>query len=385
MPEQVRHGSRYHVLRPSIMEVYNKISEEEARARAKAEHERDLYAKRWSSGYELLAEMHSRDARVRMPENAHLMPQRDDESLHESDIDLPLQTKLRKSVSFSTSPPYSPPRAESNPTGFSAYPMESSIYPLEKTASRKLKLRPSVSMSELDTVMSQSQQSPQLAPGQNSHIKASDHESMTAKELIPADQEMQDELWKMIQLLKQVLRGPRPDDIRTPENESFRQMVRLIKPQHANHVFAPQDGELTDASSMNLHFEKISLDDAEYAQRLDNIRQRLGLLVTGFQDDKNHTSVAHSPVQASWMRKGLQIIRQNASASKALSACILIILTAVVVLRWLRFRAEYLWQYSYHDALYPTLHPLPSYVSAFLSPIVDYDTPFLALQIKHSI
>ena len=56
------------------------------------------------------------------------------------------------------------------------------------------------------------------------------------------------------------------------------------------------------------------------------------------------------------------------------SACIVVF--ALALLLGLRFRAEYLWQYSYHDILYPSLYPLPSYVSLFLSPDVEYGAPF---------
>ena len=53
MMEPVRPVHRHNVQRPSIMEIYHRISEEEAKARAKEEDDRDRYAKRWSSGYKL--------------------------------------------------------------------------------------------------------------------------------------------------------------------------------------------------------------------------------------------------------------------------------------------------------------------------------------------
>ena len=79
------------------------ITEEEAQARIKEEQERDRYAKRWSSGYELLAEMQSRGAKQHSPPPPTIQL---DDSLHESEIESPLQTKRRARVSFSTSQPY---------------------------------------------------------------------------------------------------------------------------------------------------------------------------------------------------------------------------------------------------------------------------------------
>lgn len=352
------------------MEVYNKISEEEARARLKEEQERERYAKRWSSGYEMLAEMQSREAKLHPP--PPLTMQQDD-SLHESEIESPLQSKTRTSLSFSTSPPYSPPRAKRPQHEMSMYPMESSIYPSKYAIPQVSPLKPGESLSDVDHIMAESEAGSMLtndAVSMESKLEPSFKRPESTGSALPHD------LRKMVQLLKQVLHEP-PYADKQNGDESIRQMMHLIKTQNgSDSVFSQRDGDATNALALDLRLEKISLDDAEYAQRLDDIRHRLGTLVTKIDTSSEDKLSTEQPKTSSvpWSWTHLEWSHESAALATFTSACIMFFTLALLL--GLRFRAEYLWQYSYHDILYPNLYPLPPYVTLFLSPEVEYGAPF---------
>ena len=370
MTTQARHIQRHHASRPSIMEVYHMITEEEAQARLKEEQERDRYAKRWSSGYELLAEMQSRGAKQHSPPPPAIQL---DDSLHESEIESPLQSKTRTSVSFSTSPPYSPPQAERPHREMSLYPLESSIYPSKHKIPQGSPLKPNASIPDVDHIVAESEVGSILtndAVSMESKPEPDTQRSESEDATIPYD------LWKMVQLLKLITHGSQLAD-RQNGDESIRQMMHLIKTQNASDsMFSQKDGDTTDALAMDLRLEKISLDDAEYAQRLDDIRHRLGELVTKIDLSSEHAA-STDPSKASLVPSlWSQLCGSHISVIRTLFTSACIVVFALALLLGLRFRAEYLWQYSYHDILYPSLYPLPSYVSLFLSPDVEYGAPF---------
>jgi len=369
MTTQARHIQRHHASRPSIMEVYHMITEEEAQARIKEEQERDRYAKRWSSGYELLAEMQSRGAKQHSPPPPTIQL---DDSLHESEIESPLQSKTRSSVSFSTSPPYSPPQAE-QPHEMSLYPLESSIYPSKHKISQDSPLKPNANIPDVDHIVAESELGSILT---NDTVSMESKPEPSTQPPEAEDATVPYDLWKTVQLLKLITHGSQLADKQNGD-ESIRQMMHLIKTQNASDsMFSQKDGDTTDALAMDLRLEKISLDDAEYAQRLDDIRHRLGELVTKVDLSSEHATSADisktSFVPSLWS----QLSGFHKSTTRALFTSACIMLLALALLLGLRFRAEYLWQYSYHDILYPSLYPLPSYVSLFLSPDVEYGAPF---------
>ena len=184
------------------------------------------------------------------------------------------------------------------------------------------------------------------------------------------------DLWKAVQLLKLITHGSQLADKQNGD-ESIRQMMHLIKTQNASDsMFSQKDGDTTDALAMDLRLEKISLDDAEYAQRLDDIRHRLGELVTKVDLSSEHATSADISKTSFFPSLWSQLSGSHKSTTRALFTSACIMLLALALLLGLRFRAEYLWQYSYHDILYPSLYPLPSYVSLFLSPDVEYGAPF---------
>ncbi|WFC96387.1 hypothetical protein MBRA1_003044 [Malassezia brasiliensis] len=135
--------------------------------------------------------------------------------------------------------------------------------------------------------------------------------------------------------------------------------------------------ELADALSMEFRMEKISLEDAQYADRLDAIRKRLGALATEVMQEastneaEDRTSEepdvpSTSSRSTPWPRYYTQIFR--------VAACLLMLV--IVGLRFLRFYADYMATYTYYDPFYPFLFPAPSLMLAYLPTDVYYNVPF---------
>lgn len=377
MMEPVRPVHRHNVQRPSIMEIYHKISEEEAKARAKEEEDRDRYAKRWSSGYKLLAEIQSREPKSpQIPDSSVSLQQ--DESLHESDIASPTRTSTRTSVSFTTSPPYSPPQEYQH--GSSIYPMESSVYTAKQTIPRRPSYQLHASLSSLGHITANSK-SEELVINEGTNNMHSNYQSEAQAPGSPGSNEqekgtVQDELQESIHQLKQALVKPAVDDSKQGD-DTIRQMLQLIKSNRiSDNRLASLESDASENWSLGLRLEKVSFEDAVYAQRLDNIRQRLGSLVTGMDHDVKDTRPTTTTSTSKYNTWPRGITQYSGSPWLAICTAAWFILTCLIALHCMRFRAEYLWQYSYHDGLYPILHPLPTNVQAFLSPYVEYNVPF---------
>lgn len=187
---------------------------------------------------------------------------------------------------------------------------------------------------------------------------------------------IQDELQESIHQLKQALVKPVADDSKQGD-DMIRQMVQLIKSNRiSDNRLASLESDASENWSLGLRLEKVSFEDAVYAQRLDNIRQRLGSLVTGMDHDVKDTRPTTTTSTSKYNTWPRGITQYSGSPWLAICTAAWFISTCLIALHCMRFRAEYLWQYSYHDGLYPTLHPLPTYVQAFLSPYVEYNAPF---------
>lgn len=181
------------------------------------------------------------------------------------------------------------------------------------------------------------------------------------------------ELWKMIHLLKEVLKEPSRES--TKPDETFQQMLEAMDATHRPGE-AGQSESATNALAMELRLEKISMDDAEYAQQLDKIRGRLGSLVTRLHESEAKPVDLDQNDMTSQACKVRSVFTKSRLAT-GMGVLFAFLLLLILVLQWLRFRASYLFEFTYHDPLYQDFYPLPSNVEAFLSPFVSYNVPFV--------
>lgn len=357
--------------RPSIAEVYNRLSEDEAKAQALAQHERELYAKRWANGQQILFEFKTRNLRDRNTQRGDKVAPPDD-SLHESDMDNDPVFQKESSVSISTSPPYSPPKSIQRSN---TYPMESSIYPNFSPARPQIQREVNISDWEQLVVEPETQSLAQdglTIDWKNDDTMATEQRA-TQEPQSGRDYAIQEgELWKMVRLLKEVLKEP---PAKTQAGKaSWHQMVSSMKSDGLD-MDALIETTSADSLAMDLRLEKISLDDAEYAQRLDHIRNRLGSLVTtlhsSYKEKQNDTREFKKVVNTySWFRLSKE------SAKRVFYTIFILLACSFMMLRWLMFQAEYLFEYSYHDLIYDDIFPVPLLVQRFLSPTIAYNTPF---------
>jgi len=352
-------------MRPSIMEVYNRISEDEARARAKEESERDVCAERWLSAQRSIMESRSKSMHEHdVDDILCTFKQKHNASLKERDMDPIPTSAYGENASYSDSPSYTPPKAQSSIT---TYPMESSIYPFKNIVPRgsPLPTRPISSAwgPHLDM-------DPLASNGITIEWKTQDDTHDTEKMQDPTIEE--GELWKMIRLLKEILKEPSRES--TKPDETLQQMLEAMdftrQPNNSRN-----SESATNALAMELRLEKISMDDAEYAHQLDMIRGRLGSLVTRLNEDETKPKELNLDATASQRLKASGFFTRSmlATAFGVLFGCVLLLILA---LHWFRFRALYLIEYTYHDPLYQDFYPLPPYVETFLSPLVSYNVPF---------
>ena len=293
-------------MRPSIMEVYNRISEDEARARAKEESERDVCAERWLSGQRSIKESRRKSTpELEIDESRHSLGSTHNVSLKESDMDSISISADGENASNSDSSSYTRSKAQSSVT---AYPMESSLYPLKNNIPRGSPARTKPLLSAWGPLLDLD---PLSSNGITIEWKSQDDPPETEKAQEYTIEE--DDLWKMIRLLKEVLKEPSresapPDETCLHENEP-----------------TPTDFDVNSMASRRFMIKGLFTRS---------------MLVTVFG-----------------MLLGL-------------------ILLSIVALHWLRFRAFYLFEFTYHDPLYQDFYPMPSNVEAFLSPLVSYNVPF---------
>lgn len=356
-------------MRPSIMEVYNRISEDEAWARAKEESERDACAERWLSGQKSIMEGRSKSLQksfvdgIRKP-----FKQVNKESSPENGMDPSSISFDGENASYSVSPSYTPPKPQSSDT---VYPMESSIYPVKNNIPRGSPLRSGTMSSTWGSFLDVD---PLASNGITIEWKPQDDTNIPEKAPDTRHQEPtidEAELWKMIHLLKEVLKEPSRETGRP--DETLQHMLEAMDSTHP-----PSDGKsetTANALAMELRLEKISMDDAEYAKQLDKIRGQLGSLVTRLKENEAKSMDADSDPRASQTSKANKVFSKS-MLMIALYMLFILVLLLILTLHWLRFRAFYLYEFTYHDPLYQDLYPLPSYVESFLSPFVSYNVPF---------
>ena len=325
--------------RLSLTEAFERIRAEEAEHSMRDGEEQKLRKERWEEGRKSLA----RALRRRMRDQAEFTP-------HEQEAESDLQAELQSSYSEaanvmqSTSPPYSPPHRLQQKAG-----------------------------SALDRPMGATQ----AAQPEHTIPSSATLDSTDAKD---ANQSVDArELRKMLHLVKDVLKQT---------SMERKDQVSLLSALHSDtdtfHLLddpsqaTTASKELADALSMEFRMEKISLEDAQYASRLDAIRKRLGALATEVMQEeptpdqtKKHTAREPDvhPMHASsspWPHYYTLVIR--------VAACLLVLV--IVGFRFLRLYADYMATYTYYDPFYPFLFPAPSLMLAYLPADVYYNVPF---------
>ncbi|WFD28887.1 hypothetical protein MNAN1_003902 [Malassezia nana] len=273
-----------------------------------------------------------------------------------------------ENASYSVSPSYTPPKPQSSDI---VYPMESSIYPVKNNIPRGSPLRSGPMSSTWGSLLDVD---PLASNGITIEWKPQDDTNMPDKAPDPRHQEPtidEAELWKMIHLLKEVLKEPSREAAKP--DETLQHMLEAMDSTHS-----PGDGKTestANALAMELRLEKISMDDAEYAQQLDKIRGQLGSLVTRLKENEAKSMDADSEPRTSQASKSNNVFTKSVLIITLYTFSILVLLL-ILTLHWLRFRAFYLYEFTYHDPLYQDFYPLPSYVESFLSPFVSYNVPF---------
>lgn len=345
------------------------MSEAEKLARTKEARQRDAIAERWQSGYQTLME-----TRLRRHTTSPFLEHTGrsvlaDDSLHESAMTTADHAPLVDNQSISTSPPYSPPGL---PLMSMEYPLESSAYPRRKDITRSNSAEPAVrpprSGSGRD-VSEISSPEPRAQAGLTIHWNQDD--SLPSKVTETENTVHGEDLMKMMRRLRSALKNDPSLDI-TVEDASLRNIRRLIEARDGPSGEATLWRTPTDAQEWQL--DKISVEDGHYAQRLNDIRGRLGSLVTKLHD-------AEAPVNEQTPSSKLRAwsvpsAGYQDAAMMALRLAVALLCITLLALHWLRLRAEYLYQSVYYDPLQPTIFPLPRYVHTFLSPWVDRNTPF---------
>lgn len=193
----------------------------------------------------------------------------------------------------------------------------------------------------------------------------------------------EEELWKMLRLVKDVLKRPNADESGTVE-AWVSDVLRLIETEFSDTPTPTNNAnstskELTDRLSMELRLEKISMEDTQYANRLDVIRQRLGALATDMTQQEIRTPLEDKPSFFTDSEKNVNdaLYADSTSNSFIWISWILVILALTVALtRLVQYYADYLATYTYYDPMYPGLFPLPAYVEALLPRSIYYNVPF---------
>lgn len=334
--------------RLSLTEVYERMRAEEVRDLERSEQEKRIRRERWEEGRQSLA--HAARLRARdMPEiNETTTTASVDEHVDDADVNTAADR-----AGTSTSPPYSPPpKLQRAPEEY------------EKDFTQARTAEPSTS---------------------HSLPLASQPPTENAKdEKIPSVNE--DDLWKMLHLVKDVLKQPHPDANQQSEETALTGVLRLMAHESSNDedaskyaITAPR--ELSEALSMDLRMEKISMEDAQYANRLDAIRKRLGALATEMTQPDSPPSEKRTSLDSSSGKEEPPALVHALSPNY--SRIVLWTLTALVLLAILGIRAtqvyaEHLATYTYYDPFYPVLYPVPSLVPAFLPRNLFLNVPFVA-------
>lgn len=325
--------------RLSLTEAFEQIRAEEAEHFLRDGEEQKLRKERWEEGRKTLA----RVLRRRMRDRAEV-------TSHEHEVESDLQTELQPSysesvnVTQSTSPPYSPPHKLQRNTG-TALDRSSSV-----------------------TYTAQSEHTTSSDPTPDKTDAKDANQSVDANDLR-----------KMLRLVKDVLKQTSME-----REDQISLLGALHSDTDAFHFLddssqaTTASKELADALSMEFRMEKISLEDAQFASRLDAIRKRLGALATEVIQEEPLTDEAQGhkfeepdaqptpELSSPWPRYYTMVFRVAAS----------LLVLIIIGFRFLRFYADYMATYTYYDPFYPFLFPAPSLMLAYLPADVYYNVPF---------
>ena len=296
---------------------------------------------------------------------------------------------------MSTSPPGSPPPHVRSQHG---YPTESSVYPKrpqvrqdarETEASWAVPI-PLAEETGSATVEWLAERGKEAAEPGRAGPEPRPNETEVKKARAPANRAVRDEeLWRMLSLLKKVLKEQPTLDASRWSETSLDSLANLVAgtnaPQGAREASLTRatmvDARpLADALTQELSMDKLNADDTQYAERLSHIREQLGQLVSSrvWRGARAPRQAQAAPAAASKAEPSAK--RRPLRTALPLGAVVLVLAVLLFgALALARRRAEFLMTFTYHDPLNPVLYPLPRYVAAFLPPGVHYNVPFTTL------
>lgn len=130
---------------------------------------------------------------------------------------------------------------------------------------------------------------------------------------------------------------------------------------------------------MELSIEKLSADDAHFAERLNQIRVRLGALAGAYTAPRAAAKAAHEAPRMPRARTPPRRTRARRVSPRALATpLVMLVLLAALMLcfRLARAAAERVRATTFYDPFHPALYPLSPLVQRLLPPDVVYDVPF---------
>ncbi|PKI82571.1 hypothetical protein MVES_003437 [Malassezia vespertilionis] len=269
--------------RLSLTEVFEKMLAEESEEMERHEQDERIRRERWIEGRLETASYSNRRSRVSLPSLEA------EDSEHDAPADAGVASipgtpeRTMDRASGSTSPQYSPPArmkrfAESN------YPMESTQYPIH-TATRTLRAPnhslslPSDDFLQPAPVLLEAQPSetsrpkPQAPRARDERVRGTVHVETAPQGQVRMPEP---ELWNLVHLMKEVLRAPDVEETKHADDISLSHMLHTVESE-LNKKLAQKDGSFMTLPA-ELQLDQLNASDAEYAGRLNVIRQRLGKL-----------------------------------------------------------------------------------------------------------
>lgn len=190
------------------------------------------------------------------------------------------------------------------------------------------------------------------------------------------------ELWTMLRLVKNVLQQD-ADETRRTDDASMNNILRLIETELSdnsaldkNAIFSSK--ELNDALSKEFRLEKISVEDAQYVDRLNAIRARLGTLAVDMT--RQSMPMPHNKIHSASSDALDEDVPQDVALPSYhwLSFVLLAVGLVLLVGRVAQCYAEYMMVNTYYDPMYAAVFPMPSFVQTWLPGHTYYNVPFLA-------
>lgn len=403
--------------RPSLTAVFEGMLQEEEQERAARAREAEARREHWRESRSMLHASTSssplKSPAVRAPESSTPLSSPPVERRGERLSKDPAQSSLpadelasqgaparvrTSGARVSTSPPGSPPPHVRSQHG---YPAESSVYP-KRPAGRQeareteaswavpIPLAEETGGATIEWLAERGKHAAEsAAQSGGAGSERGPDEAEAKKAQASTNRAVRDEeLWRMLSLLKKVLKEQPAVDASRWSETSLDSLASLVAgtnaPQGAGEASLTRTTmadarPLADALTQELSMDKLNADDTQYAERLSQIREQLGKLVSSrvWRDARaprpaRAATVAASEAQASTERRSLP-------TTLPLGAVALVLAVLLGALTLARRRAEYLMTFTYHDPLNPVLYPLPRFVAAFLPSGVHYNVPFTTL------